>query len=99
MSVIKDGIKASNSLPCNDNFKYFTCFPSFNSARSYQSKRILNVIQGIIESAAAADDISLRRTEEKFELLVEANDIFLDRAVRDQFLSYYFSNIQSGRHI
>ncbi|XP_033210352.1 exosome component 10 isoform X2 [Belonocnema kinseyi] len=80
LSVIKDGIKASNSLPCNDNFKYFTCFPSFNSARSYQTKRILKVIQSIIESTATADDISRRGTEEKFELLVEANDIFLDRA-------------------
>lgn len=79
---MKEGIKITNSLPSEDNFKYYSCFPSFNNARHYQSERILKLIQGIINLTGAATDVNRRSIEEKLDLLVEANDIFLDRAVR-----------------
>ena len=81
-AIIKEGIKISNSLPCEDNFKYYTCFSSFNNARKYQTDRILKLIQSIIEATGIVDSITRRDIEEKLDLLVEANDIFLDRAVR-----------------
>lgn len=79
-NVMKEGIKITNSLPSEDNFKYYSCFPSFNSARNYQSERILKLIQGIVSLTGASTDVNRRSIDEKLDLLVEANDIFLDRA-------------------
>ncbi|XP_031778238.1 exosome component 10 [Nasonia vitripennis] len=79
-AVIKDGIKASNSLPSADNFNYYTCFPTFNEIRNEQIKKILNSMQGIVERAGIAGNIKQRDIEEKFDLILESNDIYLDQA-------------------
>lgn len=41
-------------------------------------------MQGIVEKAGIAGNIRQRDIEEKFDLILESNDIFLDRAVSDK---------------
>ena len=38
-------------------------------------------MQNVVEKAGIAGNIKQRDIEEKFDLVLEANDIFLDRAV------------------
>lgn len=78
---MREGVKAANSLPNGENFNYYACFPKFNEVRNKELKRLLTVMQGVVELSGAAGNVKQRDIDEKFELLVEANDIFLDRAV------------------
>ncbi|XP_047361979.1 exosome component 10 [Vespa velutina] len=78
--AIREGIKAANNLPNGENFNYYECFPSFNKARKENSERLLKMMQKIINISGVSDNIDGRDIEEKFELLLEANDVFLDKA-------------------
>ncbi|KAJ8666846.1 hypothetical protein QAD02_008508 [Eretmocerus hayati] len=79
-NIIKNGIKSANMLPNGDNFKYYSCFPTFNDIRNAQIKKIMDTMQKIIEKTGIAGNIKQRDVEEKFDLLLEANDTLLDRA-------------------
>ncbi|XP_014214154.2 exosome component 10 [Copidosoma floridanum] len=79
-SKVRDGIKTSNSLPNDKNFNYYLCFPVFNKMRTNQIIKITSVMQNIIEKVGVLANIKQRDVEEKFDLLLESNDIFLDRA-------------------
>lgn len=79
--MIRNGLKAANSLPNADNFNYYTCFPTFNEIRNVQIKKIADSMQNIVEKSGVAGNIRQRDVEEKFDLILESNDIFLDRAV------------------
>ena len=81
---MRSGVKAANSLPNGENFNYYACFPKFNEVRNRELKRILTIMQGVVELSGAAGSVKNSDIEEKFELLLEANDIFLDRAVSIQ---------------
>ncbi|KAF7387989.1 hypothetical protein HZH66_010756 [Vespula vulgaris] len=78
--AIREGIKAANNLPTGENFNYYECFPSFNKARKGDSERLLKMMQKIIKLSGVSGNIERRDIEEKFELLLEANDVFLDKA-------------------
>lgn len=79
---MKAGIKAANNLPVGDNFNYYACFPSFNDARRKDTERMLATMQSIIKIAGVSSrDMQTRDVDEKFDLLLEANDQLLDRAV------------------
>lgn len=80
-AVIKNGIKGANSLPNGGNFNYYTCFPIFHEIRNDQIKKVIDSMQSIIGKAGIAGSIQQRDIDEKFDLLLEANDVFLDRAV------------------
>lgn len=80
-SAIRDGIKAANGLPSAENFNYYQCYPTFNKIRNKQAKSLVNSMQNIVKLAGVSNDIVQRDVEEKFELLLEANDILIDRAV------------------
>lgn len=79
--ALRAGIKSANNLPIGDNFNYYACFPSFNSARKKDIKRILATMQRIIKLAGGSVNIENRDVEEKFDLLLETNDLLLDQAV------------------
>ncbi|KAK0176506.1 hypothetical protein PV328_000637 [Microctonus aethiopoides] len=79
-NAMKSGIKAGNSMPSGENFNYYACFPTFNKLRNDEMKRLMNIMQRIVQCTGAAGSMKDRDTEEKFELLIETNDILLDRA-------------------
>ncbi|XP_025996569.1 exosome component 10 [Solenopsis invicta] len=78
--AMRTGIKAANSLPVGDNFNYYTCFPSFNDARRKDMERMLATMQSVIKIAGGSSNIQARDRDEKFDLLLEANDQLLDQA-------------------
>lgn len=79
---MKAGIKAANNLPVGDNFNYYACFPSFNDTRRKDAERMLATMQSIIKIAGVnSTDIRTRDIDEKFDLLLEANDLLLDQTV------------------
>ncbi|XP_018049348.1 PREDICTED: exosome component 10 isoform X2 [Atta colombica] len=78
--AMRAGIKAANNLPAGDNFNYYACFPSFNDARQKDKERILDTMQSIIKLAGGSGNIQNRDIDEKFDLLLEANDQLLDQA-------------------
>ncbi|KAF7987398.1 hypothetical protein HCN44_003160 [Aphidius gifuensis] len=79
-AAIKAGIKAANSLPTGENFNFWACIPKFNNDRNKEMKNIMDTMQKIIKCSGAAGSICQRDNDEKFDLLAETNDIFLDRA-------------------
>ncbi|KAG7214177.1 hypothetical protein KM043_001523 [Ampulex compressa] len=78
--AMRAGIKAANALPSGENHDYYACFPSFNRAKDAEMKRLLKCMQTIISLAGIPSSIRKRDVEERFELLLDANDILLDRA-------------------
>ncbi|XP_053592821.1 exosome component 10 [Microplitis demolitor] len=78
-SSVGNGIKASNSLPKGENFQYYSCFSAFKNFRIKQTKKIENLMQMIVARTGVAGSMTARDTEEKFKLLIDTNDILLDR--------------------
>ncbi|KAH0550286.1 exosome component 10 [Cotesia glomerata] len=78
-SGVGNGIKAANSLPKGENFQYYSCFQAFKNFRIKQTKKISELMQSIVERAGAAGSMTDRDTEEKIKLLIDTNDILLDR--------------------
>ncbi|XP_076231525.1 exosome component Rrp6 [Calliopsis andreniformis] len=79
-NAIRSGIKAANSLPTGSNHNYYSCFPSFIAAKDQNLKLLLSVMQHTLSIAGVKSNIFHRDIEEKFDLLLETNDILLDRA-------------------
>lgn len=79
--AIRAGIKAANNLPTGENYDYYAFFQSFINAKDKDVKRILATIQTIMKLAGSPRNIEHLDTEEKFELLLETNDLLLDQAV------------------
>ena len=78
--AIKLGIKCANSLPSGSNFNYYSCFPSFLRAKDENTKVLLDFMQHLLGLAGIKSNISNLDIEEKFDLLLEANDMLLDQA-------------------
>ncbi|KZC08697.1 Exosome component 10 [Dufourea novaeangliae] len=78
--AIRAGIKAANSLPIESNYNYYSCFPSFLAAKDRNVTLLLSVMQHTLGTAGIKSNVFNRDTEEKFDLLLETNDILLDRA-------------------
>lgn len=77
---MRTGIKAANNLPSGENYNYYSCFPSFNNAKELEMKRLLSIMQSVLGSTGVFGKLANRDIDDKFELLLEANDILLDRA-------------------
>ncbi|XP_012282289.1 exosome component 10 [Orussus abietinus] len=78
--ALKAGIKASNGLPQGENYNYYSCFSSFNNIKNGEINKLLSSMQCILELVGVGGNIRRGEIEDKFELLLEANDIFQDRA-------------------
>ncbi|XP_015174926.1 PREDICTED: exosome component 10 [Polistes dominula] len=79
-SVIKNGIRASNGLPIEENYNYYECFPSFNKSNNDSAGRLLKMMQKIINLSGIGGNIGKGDIGEQFDLLLEANDVYLDKA-------------------
>ena len=84
--------KNANGLPqAGDDYEYYSSFPGFQTFCSKMTTRIDRIVSKIIrheqlpcywgvEEEGEGPDKS--RLEDKFETLIEANDLLLERAVR-----------------
>ncbi|XP_012257874.2 exosome component 10 [Athalia rosae] len=78
--ALKNGIKVANSFPSGQKYDYYNCFPNFRNIVNGEIKNVLDCMQNVIGATGVRGNIRRRDIEEKFELLVEANDILLERA-------------------
>ncbi|XP_046613866.1 exosome component 10 [Neodiprion virginianus] len=78
--ALKTGIKAANGLPSGEKYDYYKCFPTFRNIINEEINNVLVCMQNITEGVGVRGNIRRRDIEEKFELLIEANDILLERA-------------------
>lgn len=96
--VLRAGIKAANNMPTEQNYNYYTCFSTFNDSKNKSVKRILDAMQTIIKVAGGSGKIEHRDIEDKFELVLETNDLLLDRAVSNTILFTSVSKIKHFMH-
>ncbi|XP_014474435.1 PREDICTED: exosome component 10 [Dinoponera quadriceps] len=78
--ALKAGIKTANNLPTGEHYDYYAFFQSFQDAKNRDVKRILATIQAIMKLAGSSGNIKHRDDDEKFDLLLETNDLLLDQA-------------------
>lgn len=84
--------KSANKLPQEgDDFDYYLSFPGFQTFTSKMSTRVDRLVSkmirhqqlpcywGVEEEGGVLEN---SKSEEKFDTLIEANDILLERAVR-----------------
>jgi exosome complex exonuclease RRP6 len=103
VTQVMTATKSSNKLPQEgDDFDYYMSFPGFQTFSSKMAKRVDRIISkivrhqqlpcywGVEEESGVPESSQL---EEKFETLIEANDILLERAVSLSWGSFWASII------
>ncbi|KAL7299082.1 hypothetical protein TKK_0008170 [Trichogramma kaykai] len=80
LNVITNGCTASDELPCDRDFHYYKCYPTFNEIREKHTKRISNIMQCIVKQAGVDTNVTSNNINEKYNILLESNDILLNRA-------------------
>ncbi|CAL1281683.1 unnamed protein product [Larinioides sclopetarius] len=71
--------KSANNLPsAGDDFDCYNCYPGFREVMLRKRKAILSLMTSIIQSHGMREKFQDRELEEKFDLLVEANDTILE---------------------
>ncbi|XP_075213173.1 exosome component Rrp6 [Lycorma delicatula] len=78
MQMLMNLIKDSNNLQ-SENWDFYTTFPAFNSLVGNESQKILQILNTIFQHQQIRGNIIRRDNEEKFDLLIEANDSILER--------------------
>ncbi|CAH1775667.1 unnamed protein product [Owenia fusiformis] len=77
--------KTSNSLPAPGNdFDYYSSFESFRGLMDMEGKRILRMLQDVMKHQSAKGNLAktnqATELEEKFDILIDANDTILEKA-------------------
>ncbi len=113
LSQVVAATKTSNGLPEeSDDYDYYQSFPGFSTFCSKMATRIDKVISKVIrhqqlpcywavDSTHVGAASEATKAEEKFEVLVEANDILLERVVRisAQSVMIYFGCCEIHKNI
>ncbi|XP_046669774.1 exosome component 10 [Homalodisca vitripennis] len=86
MDIVKEGydalmptIRASNSLPKGQQWDLFCTSPKFKDVMDSLGNKALELMAVILHHQGVNRDIRKRDLEEKYELVVEANDKILER--------------------
>ncbi|KAG8236910.1 hypothetical protein J437_LFUL015236 [Ladona fulva] len=76
---LMNAIKASNSLPSGSDWDYYSSFPEFQKVADLRGKQVLKLISMVLQHQGLKGNILRRDLEEKFDLLLDANDMILER--------------------
>ncbi|RZF46036.1 hypothetical protein LSTR_LSTR004749 [Laodelphax striatellus] len=79
MKLIMDIIKISNGLPLGQQRGFLSTFPEFVSSMAKEGDFILSVLSNAIRNEGIAGNIIRRDIEEKHDMIVDTNDIILER--------------------
>ena len=97
-SQVIGATKSANGLPQEgDDFDYYISFPGYQTFSSKMASRIDRILNRLVrhqqlpcywgteerEGGGGASENYQAQLEEKFETLIEANDILLERAVSE----------------
>lgn len=74
-----EAIKHSNSLPTDRNWSYLSTFESFNKLVNEDGNNIQKLINTIFRKYQIQGNIRNRGSDEKIELMVDANDTILEK--------------------
>nr|XP_023014126.1 exosome component 10 [Leptinotarsa decemlineata] len=81
--ILVEAIKNSNSLPQGSNWNFYNTHDSFVKIINEESKNILKAANTILHTNHVEGNIRNRGSEEKNELLIEANDMILERVANN----------------
>ncbi|KAJ9594200.1 hypothetical protein L9F63_014360 [Diploptera punctata] len=76
---LMQGTRNSNNLPTGKNWDYYTSFPVFKKIMDAEGKRVLELISMLLLHQGMKGNIVRREFEEKFDLIIDANDSILER--------------------
>lgn len=74
-----EAIKNSNSLPNGRNYSYLSTFESFNKLVNDDGNTIQKLINTILRKYEIQGNIRNRDSDEKMELMIDANDTILEK--------------------
>ncbi|KAG4077921.1 hypothetical protein HA402_013855 [Bradysia odoriphaga] len=77
--AVVEGSKCTNAFPSGPTRSLYAACPAFSKVVEFQSNKILNAMQYVIKKNHVRGNIQRRDNDEKFELLLECNDIMLER--------------------
>nr|XP_022908120.1 exosome component 10 [Onthophagus taurus] len=77
--MASNGIRNSNALPSGTDFNFYQINESFKKIMTDESNRLLNLMNNILKTYNINDNIKTKSPEEKIELIVEGNDMILER--------------------
>ncbi|XP_054712256.1 exosome component 10-like [Uloborus diversus] len=71
--------RASNALPAaGDDYDYYSTFQGFRTFLAQKGQSILSLMTAIVQNQGVREKFQERELEEKFDLLVDVNDIILE---------------------
>lgn len=77
--TIMGTIKLSNSLPKGPEFEFLRSYPSFKQVMDEAGNKVLKLMSLILNHQGIPGNIIRRDLEEKYDLIVDANDAILER--------------------
>lgn len=93
--MLGEAIKSSNKLPFGRARDLYESYPSFHNLVKSQTDNVLSKLSMIMKHAGSRGNILRRDHEEKFEMIVEANDVILERVV--SFFLIFVSQVKSKK--
>lgn len=78
--ALMGAIKSSNALPSDKDFDFYKVHESFERLMNVNSDKLLGLMNNLLRKQGILHNFRSRGLEDKVELLVEANDVVLERA-------------------
>lgn len=79
--AMTEGIKASNKLPSGKLRDYYESFATFHDLMKKEGENVLSMLTMVMKHAGSRSNIQRRDQDEKFEMIIDANDVILERVV------------------
>ncbi|XP_067005258.2 exosome complex component 10 homolog [Anabrus simplex] len=77
--AVMEATKSSSGLPSGLNWDLYSSYPVFHRIMETEGNRILDLITMILRHQGINGNISRRDLEEKFDMIVDTNDVILER--------------------
>lgn len=77
-----EGIKHANSLPTSD-WNFYSTFDSFTKAIKEESDKLISDITSVLRKNEVGANIRNQTLEKKTEILVDVNDLILERVANN----------------
>ncbi|KAK9890903.1 hypothetical protein WA026_012245 [Henosepilachna vigintioctopunctata] len=79
LKILMDSIRYSNTLPSTRDYDFYNVQESFKKAMSSEGNHILTLMNRILKHNGIKDNIKSSILDHKTELLIEANDLILEK--------------------
>lgn len=76
---ITEATKCANTFPAGNSRNLYSAYPAFNNVIGKHSEKILGIISNVLKLQQIRGNIQRRDNDEKLELMLECNDLMLER--------------------